>query len=296
MNDLSVNSAVQSYLEELSGLRRVSGNTYSAYKKDLLQFSEFCSELNIDSVVQINEKKIRLFLVRLNNKKLSRTSIGRKLSAIRGLMNYLYRKEIISTNPMKNIHNPKTKRKLPETIDLETFLKALRLIDEQDQNNLNEKTIFELLYGCALRVSELCGLNINDYDKSRSVLRILGKGSKLRYVPIGTESKKILDEYLETRGATYPDDPLIITKSNRRIYPRYVRRVIHKYLSKVSDVTKKSPHVLRHSAATHMLDRGADLMAVKEILGHENLSTTQIYTQVSIERLKKTYKQAHPKS
>ncbi len=296
MNNLSINSAIQSYLEELSGLRRVSGNTYTAYKNDLAQFAEFCSELNLDSVVQISEKKIKLYLVRLNNKNLSRTTIGRKLSAIRGLMNYLYRKEIISENPMKNIHNPKTRRKLPEIIDPATFVTALERIDEQSKENLKEKVIFELLYGCALRVSELCDLTVGDYDRSRRILKIYGKGSKTRYVPVGTKSVKIIDEYLKSRKNIFPKDPLIVTKTGRKIYPRYVRRVVNKYLAKVSDIVKKSPHVLRHSAATHMLDRGADLMAVKEILGHENLSTTQIYTHVSIERLKKTYKQAHPKS
>ncbi len=296
MNDLSINSAIQSYLEELSGLRRVSGNTLTAYKKDLAQFAEFCSELNLDSVVQITEKKIRLFLIKLNEQNLSRTTIGRKLSAIRGLMGFLYRNELISSNPLKNIHNPKTKRKLPETIDLESFLKVLKRIDEIEEKTTNEKVIFELLYGCALRVSELCNLNVGDYDGGRKIIKVFGKGSKTRYVPVGSESIKILEEYLSSRGNPAPSEPLIVTKKNKRIYPRYVRRVVHKYLSKVSDVAKKSPHVLRHSAATHMLDRGADLMAVKEILGHENLSTTQIYTQVSIERLKKTYKQAHPKS
>ncbi len=296
MNDLSINSAIQSYLEELSGLRRVSGNTLTAYKKDLSQFAEFCSELNINSVVQITEKKIRLFLIELNNKNLSRTTIGRKLSTIRGLMGFLYRNEKISSNPLKNIHNPKTKRKLPETIDLDSFLKVLKRIDELQDKVTNEKVIFELLYGCALRVSELCNLNVGDYDKGRKILKVFGKGSKTRYVPIGSESIKVLDEYLNSRGSLTPTEPLIVTKKNQRIYPRFVRRVVHKYLAIVSDIEKKSPHVLRHSAATHMLDRGADLMAVKEILGHENLSTTQIYTQVSIERLKKTYKQAHPKS
>ncbi len=296
MNDLSINSAIQSYLEELSGLRRVSGNTLEAYRKDLLQFAGFCSELNIDSVVQITEKKIRLFLIELNKKNLSRTSIGRKLSALRGLMNFLHRNEIISANPLKNISNPKAKRKLPETIDLDSYLKVLEKIDELNKDQTNEKVIFELLYGCALRVSELCNLNVGDYDKGRKILKVAGKGSKTRYVPIGTESMKILDEYLNSRGNLSPSEPLIVTKKNKRIYPRLARRVVHKYLSLVSDIEKKSPHVLRHSAATHMLDRGADLMAVKEILGHENLSTTQIYTQVSIERLKKTYKQAHPKS
>ncbi|HSR18774.1 MAG TPA: tyrosine-type recombinase/integrase, partial [Ignavibacteriaceae bacterium] len=143
--------------------------------------------------------------------------------------------------------------------------------------------------------SEVCGLNYRDIDVQGKTVRILGKGNKVRIVPIGSKSLEIINEYLKSKNFLSAKDPLL-TRNGRRIYSRWVHRIVHKYLSKVTDIKKKSPHILRHSAATHMLDRGADLKAVKEILGHENLSTTQIYTHVSIERLKTAYKKSHPKS
>ena len=152
------------------------------------------------------------------------------------------------------------------------------------------------MYGCALRVSELCDLNFGDLDINKRTIRVMGKGSKLRIVPVGEKSIEITKQYLNEINHRQNNAPLILTKGGNRIYPKLVYRIVHKYLSKVTDIKKKSPHVLRHSAATHMLYNGADLRAVKEILGHENLSTTQIYTHVSIERLKSTYKKSHPKA
>jgi len=177
-------------------------------------------------------------------------------------------------------------------------LEIYRLIDEENEDDYNKrnKAIFELLYGCALRVSELCGLNIGDIDLSEMNIRVFGKGSKTRIVPLGQKSKLIIEDYINSLENPQHDNPLLLYSNNERITRHQVYSIVKKYLSRVSDIEKKSPHILRHSAATHMLDRDADLMAVKEILGHENLSTTQIYTHVSIERLKKSYKKAHPKS
>ena len=294
--------SIHNYLIELSDVKRVSENTIIAYRKDLEQFSEFLNEKNIDSFKSLSERTIRLYILKLNEAELNRNSIGRKLSTLRGYFNYLLRLEIIKDDILLTIKNPKRKRVLPEIITLDSFIKIIKLLGEEsdDSDNIkdlkNHKLIFELLYGCALRVSELCNLNIGDIDLNRQSIRVIGKGSKTRIVPLGDKSLTILNEYLFTRTSTHHLDPLVLTSTNKRIYPKYVGRLVKKYLSKVSDVKKKSPHVLRHAAATHMLDRGADLLAVKEILGHENLSTTQIYTQVSVERLKKAYKKAHPKS
>jgi site-specific recombinase XerD len=175
---------------------------------------------------------------------------------------------------------------------METFHEAEKFEEDAAQ----VKVIFELLYGSALRVSELCNLNRADIDLERKTLRVTGKGNKIRIVPIGEKSIETLSNYLSKFPIKSLNEPLIETKKGGRIYPRLVHRIVNKYLALVTDIKKKSPHVLRHSAATHMLDNGADIMAVKEILGHENLSTTQIYTHVSIERLKSTYKKSHPKS
>jgi site-specific recombinase XerD len=179
-----------------------------------------------------------------------------------------------------------------------SILNVYKLVEEEKE--LKEAkliiAIIELLYGCALRVDELCKLNNIDLDLKEKIIKVVGKGSKMRIVPIGDKSISIVNEYLSIKKKNGGKEALLITKKGNRIYPRYVHRIVNKYLSKVTDIKKKSPHILRHSAATHMLDNGADLRAVKEILGHENLSTTQIYTHVSIERLKSAYKKAHPKS
>jgi len=158
------------------------------------------------------------------------------------------------------------------------------------------KAIFEILYGCAIRVDELCKLNYGDLDLKEQTLKVFGKGSKMRIVPVGEKSVEVINKYLKLKAFDVPTVPLFTNRKGKRIYQRFVHRLVNKYLSRVTDLKKKSPHVLRHSAATHMLDNGADLKAVKEILGHESLSTTQIYTHVSVERLKSTYKRSHPKS
>ncbi len=295
-NKNNFTETINNFLLELNNIKMVSEHTIIAYRKDLEQFVEFLQGKEIDSLQSISERTVKHYIVKLNDAKLNRSSIGRKLSVLRGYFNFLSKHKIISKDISATIKNPKIKRKLPEIITLDSFLKILKLLDEESENNKNHKVIFELLYGCALRVSELCNLNIGDIDLDRKSIRVVGKGSKTRVVPLGNKSQEILIEYLDTRSSVHKSEPLILTTTNKRIYPKYVSRLVKKYLSKVSDVSKKSPHVLRHAAATHMLDNGADLLAVKEILGHENLSTTQIYTQVSIERLKNAYKKAHPKS
>ncbi len=296
MKKNNFNETINNYLLELSNIKMVSEHTVVAYRKDLEQFISFLDTKEITSLKLVSERIVKHYLVKLNEDGLNRSSISRKLSVLRGYFNFLLKNGIISKDISSSIKNPKIKRKLPEIITLDSFLKILKLLDEENKKNKNHKLIFELLYGCALRVSELCNLNIGDIDLDRKSIRVVGKGSKTRVVPLGNKSLNILNEYLATRDSLHKSQPLILTSTNRRIYPKYVSRLVEKYLSKVSDVKKKSPHILRHAAATHMLDNGADLLAVKEILGHENLSTTQIYTQVSIERLKNAYKKAHPKS
>lgn len=301
MTDSYIHVSISAFLSELRGVKRYSDNTVNAYRRDLEQFLNFCESKNISDPSKVSEKNIRLFIMELNDSevKLTKSSISRKLSAIRGFFDYLVKNEIIESNPVKNIPNPKSSRKLPETINVDYFSEIYRFIDEENNPDKAKllKAIFELLYGCALRVSELCNLNIRDVDFGVNSMRILGKGAKVRIVPIADKSLEVLRDYLNTRGSRpAPDEPLFFTPTGNRIYPRFVQHVVKKYIGKVSDISKKSPHVLRHSAATHMLDNGADLMAVKEILGHENLSTTQIYTHVSVERLKQSYKKAHPKS
>lgn len=297
MKQLDLNTVAAEMLTELSGVNRASDNTLQAYTRDVNEFIAFCKSREIISIDKVVERTIRQFVISLSASEMEKTTISRKLSSLRKLFDFAIRNEIITVNPISKIPNPKTKRKLPETISLDSFLEIYNFISKE--NTVFEakriKAIFELLYGCAFRVSELCSLNIGSLDMNNSSVRVLGKGSKTRIVPLGSKSKKVIQEYLDTLENLDYNHPLFLT-NEKRIDRFEVYYLVKKYIAKVSDIDKKSPHILRHSAATHMLDNEADLMAVKEILGHENLSTTQIYTHVSIERLKKTYKKAHPKS
>jgi integrase/recombinase XerC len=292
------------YLEHLKKVKRYSENTVTAYCNDLKEFLNYCKDLkrndaasnNDDKpydITSVSNKLILSYRLKMNDNKLGMKSIARKLSAVRGLFRFSFINGYIEINPAASVKSPRLKRKLPEVVSEESILLSFKEADADD-DPLLVKIIFELLYGCALRVSELCSLNRGDIDINKELLKVKGKGKKERIIPIGSKSMEVVKAYIE-KNQIKKNSPLI-TKGGKRIYPVLVYRIVKKYLSKVTDVEKKSPHILRHSAATHMLDRGADLNAVKEILGHESLSTTQIYTQVSVERLKKAYKKAHPKS
>ncbi len=293
---MKIEKFVNSYLDHIESIKRYSPQTVKAYQNDLNQFIEFCNSQKKITIKDLTEKFIKKYLMLLSEIGLETRSISRKLASVRGLLKYAFQNQIISSNPVKYIKNPRSNKKLPEITTTESVLKIYVLADESEDEPERVKIIFELLYGCALRVSELCNLNFGDLDIKCRTLRVKGKGGKIRIVPVGQKSIKIIEEYLIVTNQLNNNDPLIKTKGGNRIYPRFVYRIINKYLSKVTDIKKKSPHVLRHSAATHMLDKGADLRAVKELLGHENLSTTQIYTHVSVEHLKSTYKKSHPKS
>ncbi|HEX2868009.1 MAG TPA: tyrosine-type recombinase/integrase [Ignavibacteriales bacterium] len=292
---MEIKNLIEDFLENLQKVGRFSGNTVKSYRKDLEDFGQFCLSMSLSEVLQVNEKLIRRYLISINvDKDYEKSTISRKLSAIRSLFNYASKNSIVPSNPLKRISNPQVKRKLPEVVPADIMDDISKKLTEGEK--LLHNAVVEVLYSCALRVSELCGLNIGDMDFEKGSVRVLGKGSKTRIVPIGRKSLQVVKKYLDSRSTLEYNYPIFVTSRNKRIYPRYVYRLINKYLSEETELKKKSPHVLRHTAATHMLDNGADLIAVKEILGHESLSTTQIYTHVSIERLKNIYKQAHPKS
>ena len=292
---MQIQEVYSEYIKEIRNIKRYSQNTVISYSEDLKSFMDYCIEHSKTGIDKISEKTIKSYLMVLSESGLEKISVSRKLSSIRGFFKYAYKLNYITVNPACYIPNPKSDRKLPEVVPKEIIEYAYKEIDKDKKNAILYKVIIELLYGCALRVTELCNLNFGDIDIPSKTVRILGKGNKVRIIPIGDKSIVILNEYLSGKKLN-SGDPLLIDHNDNRIYRRMVYGIVHKYLSKVSDLKKISPHVLRHSAATHMLDNGADLRAVKEILGHENLSTTQIYTHVSIERLKTAYKKAHPKS
>lgn len=293
---MNIDKVIEGYIIYLKNIKRYSSNTTKSYKADLADFVQYCNENQKSEISSINERFIKSYLMNLSERKIEKVSIVRKLSSLRGLFSFAFKEDLVPQNPTSQVRNPRTSKKLPEITSSENILKTFELAEEAEENPAFIKVIFELLYGCSLRVSEVCNLKIGDVDLEKGSIRVLGKGSKTRIVPIGEQSKKNVREYFNSLEVDNFSDPLLMTKKGKKIYERYVYRIVNKYLSKVTDIRKKSPHILRHSSATHMLDQGADLRAVKEILGHENLKTTQIYTHVSIERLKQSYKKSHPKS
>lgn len=287
---------IKNFLYYIKTIKNYSDMTIKSYNEDLMQFFDYCNSYNFKNIDQISVKFVKSFIMHLSQNQFEKTSISRKISALRGLFNYAIKNDYIKINPLKGIKNPKIKRTLPDIISQQDYKKIETSI-ETDENSLLINTIFELLYGCSLRVSEVCNLKISSFDFNKNFIKIIGKGNKTRFVPIGNKSLPILLEYYNTyRKECNIEEPFLINSKGKKLYPKYIYNIVRKYLSLNTNIKKKSPHILRHSSATHMLDNGADLMAVKEILGHSKLSTTQIYTHVSIERLKEAHKRAHPKS
>lgn len=301
MSNSSLQNIVDDYLSEISEVKRFSENTARAYETDLKSFIDFCSERKIDEIKNISHRVIKSYFMIMSELGLEKTSISRKMSSLRKFFQYALQKEIISISPTARLVNPKIKRRLPEVFSKDDYEKLFASIDKLSTTNDKidshlTKALLELLYGCSLRISEACGIKIGDVNFSSKTLRVLGKGNKTRIVPIGEKSLKIFGDYLKSRGNVPYTNNFLFTKKQKNLEVRSAYNIVKKILSLNLDLKKLSPHLLRHSSATHMLDNGGNLMAIKEILGHSNLSTTQIYTHTSIERLKNVYKKSHPKS
>ncbi len=297
---------ITSFLDYLKFEKNYSSNTVSSYEDDLLQLHSFFIKHFASEKYQlksIDNLTIRLFLGDLIENGISKKSIARKLSSVRSFYKYMYRKRIIKSDPTINIATPKISKKLPSFLDESAISKMLELPDEAAVTGLRDKALLELLYSTGIRLNELIELNLENIDWYNKTLKVIGKGRKVRITPFGEKAKSALKKYLLSReelfsGTTSEKELRSVFISNRgkRMYPKGVYNIVNHYIQQVSDIEKKSPHVIRHTFATHLLNRGADLKAVKELLGHESLSTTQIYTHVNIDRLKSIYNQAHPKS
>jgi integrase/recombinase XerC len=239
-----------------------------------------------------------------NDKKYSRKTISRKISTLKSFYKFLNRKNLFDENPAKNLIYPKTKTSLPYILDEKSMM---RLLDSKyfdcDFGGKRDKAVIELLYSSGIRLSELINIKQLDIDFQNQTLRVKGKGKKERIVPVGLHATSAILEYLDIRdeffkkkGIDFDFNFIFNAKNGKKLYPALMNRITHKYISKVAEIKKKSPHVLRHTFATHLLNKGADIRAVKDLLGHESLSTTQIYTHVSVDRLKQVYQKAHPKA
>ena len=289
----------KAFLEEE---RHFSDHTITSYLNDLNQFEKFIkTTLNIDKirVEEISKHHIRAFMAELFNRKLQKRSLARKLATLRSFFNYLIMTEVLTSNPAAQVSTPKPDKILPKFVhqnDLNDMLDTYKIETFSDMRNI---TILELFYSTGMRLSELINLQETDFSKNHSTVKVTGKGSKQRVIPLGEKAIERLNAYVSYKKKEFGnlDHPyLFITDKGKQIYPVFIQRMIKKELGKISESTKNSPHILRHSYATHMLDNGADLRSIKDLLGHENISTTQVYTHVTKEKIKHTYKKAHPRA
>lgn len=290
---------LKSFFDYLAFERKLSVHTITAYRTDLNQFNCYCIENDINNPLTVNSKVIRQWIVFLLEHDNNATSIHRKVSSLRAFYKFCVREGEIESNPAINITLPKKKDRLP------TFLNESDVncfFDNQyfasDFSGIRDKTILQLFYLTGMRRQELINLKISDIDFSRNAISVRGKRNKMRNIPLSKHMLTQLKSYIEIRKREYgtANSFLFITKKGLQVYDKLIYRSVNSFLSSVAATDKKSPHVLRHSFATHMLNAGADLNAIKELLGHANLAATQIYTHNSFKKLRNTYLQAHPRA
>ncbi|MFH1846396.1 MAG: tyrosine recombinase XerC [Candidatus Omnitrophota bacterium] len=289
--------------------KNYSGHTLRNYRSDLEETARFL--LNKDPK-DISHLDIRRFLAELKQRGCAKRTIVRKLSAVRSFFRFLLREKYVKSDPSSAIFTPKLDKKLPEFLDVERVVKLVTSPLMEEASGMRDRAILEVLYSTGIRVSELSGLDLDKVDFISGVIKVRGKGKKERIALLGTEAQKILRSYIKQRslggGDAVGDDlpgrkvqkkhmtALFLNKNGGRLSDRGVRRIVDKYVKRCSIEQKISPHAIRHSFATHLLDNGADLRCIQELLGHKNLSTTQIYTHVGTKRLKEMYSKAHPRA
>lgn len=291
----------KAFLQYLEFEKRFSPNTILAYRKDLEQFLRFIEhEFDIVNLVEAQHTHIRSWMVELLALDVSPRSIRRKLSTLKTYFKFLLLRNHLTHNPMLKVTAPKVGKRLPVYVQIGALEELLENVTFSDDfRGTRDRMIIELLYNTGMRRAELIGLKLADIDFQRARLKVLGKGNKERLIPFGPNLAKNLQEYLQIRETTFPDNDsnaLFLTEKGKDLYPKLVYNIVKKYLSVVTTVEQRSPHVLRHSFATHLTENGADLNAVKALLGHSSLAATQIYTHNSIERLRQIYQKAHPKA
>jgi integrase/recombinase XerC len=306
----SEKALIDSFIESLVTEKGYSDHTRRAYRKDILNFFSFLAESHhpggasskrkpIVDLKQIDGMMLRGYLGFLHRKN-KKTTIARKLSAIRSFFKFLVKKGVIAENPAERVLTPKQDKTIPVYLSVDEMFRLLDSIQTHTLLDLRNRAIFETLYSSGIRVAELAGMNMADVDFSAAILQVFGKGNKQRIVPVGHKALAAIQAYRtrlqkETGRMAINKGPLFLNRFHRRLSPRSIARILQKLVDAVGLLTPVSPHALRHTFATHMLDAGADLRAVQELLGHKSLSTTQKYTHVSIDRLMETYDKAHPR-
>jgi len=292
---------LQDYISYLTHVKKYSEATSVAYRKDIEQLVFYMQrDFDMDNILLCNHLVIRSWVVFMTKEGVSARSINRKISAINGFFKYLIRMDLVATNPMKKVIPPKMEKRLPTFIierEMEEVTKERVNLDDEFKFRRNS-LIIDLLYQTGMRRSELINLKVYDIDPGRGEIRVLGKGKKTRAIPLNEMLLDHIYSYLEVRNSEFGSNQeyLILSDGGKKMNPKTLYNIVKLFLSATKSSDKKSPHVLRHSFATHLLNNGADINAIKEILGHANLAATQVYTHNSVERLIKIYKNAHPKA
>jgi tyrosine recombinase XerC len=286
------------FIDYLTVERNASPYTIRNYKADLLGFFTFLGKQNISSLDEVNKNTLRDYLWQLMEQGFARSSIARKLSAVRSLYRYLQREEFISTSPAATISSPKLDRRLPSFLNREEATALVEAPDTATTTGLRDRALIELLYASGLRVSELAGLNIDNIDRETREIRVWGKGSKERVVLMGEPAVNALVEYIEKGRPHFIKNEntaaVFLNHGGGRLTVRSIQSIVHEYAGNSGLDKRVHPHMIRHTFATHLLNGGADLRVVQELLGHASLSSTQIYTHVSKSQARKVYLAAHP--
>ncbi len=288
---------IEQYLLELKVSRDVSPHTLTAYRRDITRYVDFLAGRG-NKIESVTFREVREFTFDLHRQGLSARSINRTLSAIRGLYRQLRRIGIVDKDPTKDVSLPKEHHHLPKVIPAKTIATALDDAPSDGVLSIRDRAIVELLYGTGIRLAELAGVSLSSISEKE--VKVRGKGDKQRIVPLTRKSREAIDKYLAIRSALVKvdrdEEALFLSKSGYRLTARDIARRVERLLRRASGDKQLSPHVLRHSYATHLLDNEADLREIQELLGHESASTTQMYTHVSLDRLRKVYQRSHPRA
>jgi len=296
-----INDQLLKYLEMLDVEKGLSRNTLESYENDISDFISLMGKKGKTAPDEITISDVRVYLSSLRDRKLAVSSIIRKLVSIRGFFKYLLKQGIIKGNPLVRIENPRPWRKLPDVLSEEEVERLINAPDIKTLLGIRDRAMLEILYGCGLRVSELTGITVNDIDFESGILKAKGKGSKERLVPIGDQGLNALSDYVKKERILFQKKKinsiyLFLNRSGKRISRQGVWKMLKRYCRKAKIKKRITPHTFRHSFATHMIERGADLRAVQLLLGHADISTTQIYTHVSSQMIREVYKKYHPRA
>lgn len=285
------------FLAYLRNERNVSPHTLRGYQSDLEQLSVFLGDKELSAV---DHQTLRRYIARLLQDEVKKSSLARKLSAVRSFFRYLNREGVLMNNPARLVSTPRREKRLPVVLTADDAVRLMEAPDSKKPGNhasvLRDRAVLETLYSTGIRASELIGMNREDIDRHGSLIRIRGKGRKERIVPVGSNARAAIDAYLANPSRTAETAAVFIGPSGKRLTARTVQRILENHRKRLGLRQKASPHTLRHSFATHMLESGADLRAIQELLGHASLSTTQRYTHVNLDSLMEVYDKAHPKA